>query len=94
MSEPKRYTIERITDIFEIPEDRFKDFLTDFESYYRIGLPMADLIKVAAEAGGIEVEVLPMKMVWVDDGKHDVTLKISTPPVMNTDDKKRKGGES
>lgn len=75
----KRYTIEKITDIFEMPEDKFSDFLQDFESYYRMGRPMADLIKEVAKTGGIDVAVLPMKMVWIDDDKHDVTVYLKTP---------------
>lgn len=77
---PKRYKIEKITDIFQIPEDRFDDFLVDFKSYYQMGRPMADLLKETAKVGGIDVEVLPLKMTWIDDGKHDVTIKIGTTP--------------
>jgi hypothetical protein len=78
---PRRYTIEKITDIFEIPEDRFSDFLVDFESYYRMGRPMADLIKEVAKTGGVDAAVVSMKMVWVDDEKHDVKVHLKTPEV-------------
>ena len=73
----KRYTIEKISDIFQIPEDRFDDFLVDFKSYYNMGQPMAKLIKEVAKTGGVAVDVLPMHMVWVDDGKHDAKVIIN-----------------
>ena len=76
MDKQTRYTIEHITDIFSIPEDRFDEFLVDFKSYYQMGRPMADLIQEVAKIGGIEAEVLPIRMTWIDDGKHDVTVKI------------------
>ena len=74
----KRYTIEKITDIFDIPEDKIDDFLVDFRSYYDLGRPMADLIKEVAKTGGVDVDVLPLKMVWIDDDKHDATIILKT----------------
>ena len=73
----KRYVIEKITDVLDIPEDRFDDFLVDFRSYYQMVRPMADLIKEVAKTGDIDVTVLPIRMTWVDDGEHNVTVKLS-----------------
>jgi len=73
----KRYTIEKITDIFQIPEDRFDDFLVDFKSYYQMGQSFPGLLEAVAKVGGIEANVIPQHMVWVDDGKHDATVKLS-----------------
>lgn len=78
MATPKRYTIEKITDIFDIPKNRFDDFLVDFKSYYELGRPMADLIREVAKTGGVNVDVLPLKMTWIDDGKHDATIILQT----------------
>lgn len=75
----KRYTIEKITDILDIPEDRFDDFLVELKTYYELSRPWAELIKETAEISGFSVDVVPMKMVWNDDGKRNVTVKLTTP---------------
>lgn len=80
----KRYVIEKITDILEIPEDRLDDFMVDLKSYYQMARPMADLIKETAKVGNVDVEVLPIRMTWIDDGKHDVTVKIGTKDDLDT----------
>jgi len=75
----KRYKIENIADVFNIPEDRFDDFLVDFASFYHIGGGMADLTEALAEAGGIKAKAAPSYFVWIDDGKHEATVYL-TPP--------------
>ena len=76
MSKSKTYTIEKIADIFNIPKDSFADFLNDFEQFYEVGKNMTDLIHGAAKIVGTTVEVLPQKMVWTDDKKHDFKITI------------------
>ena len=76
MNLPKTYTIEKIADIFEIPEESFEDFLIDFKEFYNVGRNMTDLIYGAAKIIGTTVEVLPQKMVWTDDKRHDVKVTI------------------
>ena len=76
----KRYVIEKLTDILEIPEDRLDDFFIDLKSYHQMSSPLKDLIKETAKVGGIDVDVLPIRMTWIDDGKHDVTIKLGTEP--------------
>lgn len=70
----KRYEIDKITDIFKIPEDKFEDFLVDFKSYYQFGLHLTTLIDEVAKAGGMVTNTVPQKMVWIDDGKHDAKI--------------------
>lgn len=78
MATPKRYTIEKISDVFQIPADKFDAFLVDFKTYYELGAPMAELLKDVADTGGINVEVVPLHMTWIDDGKHDAEFIIKT----------------
>lgn len=78
MATPKRYTIDKITDIFQIPPERFDAFLVDFKSYYELGQPFADLIKEVAKTGGINVDVIPMEMTWIDDNEHNATIILKT----------------
>lgn len=76
----KKYEITYISDIFQIPEDRFEDFLVDFKSFYNLGKPMADLIKtIGNEVAKVEIESVIKKMVWIDDNKHDATIILNTP---------------
>ena len=74
----KRYEIEKITDIFQIPEDKFDDFLEDFKTYYSFGIHMTKLIDAIAATGGIKTETVPQKMTWIDDGKHDATVYLKS----------------
>ncbi len=73
-----RYDIEKITDIFQIPEDKFEAFLVDFKSYYQIGLDMSKLIDGVAKAKGIGTKTLPQKMTFIDDGRHDVKIYLKS----------------
>lgn len=70
----KRYEIEKITDILDIPAERIDDFLVDLKSYHAMHQPLKDLIKETGKVGGINVDMIPTKMAWIDDGKHDVTV--------------------
>ncbi len=70
----KRYDIEKITDIFAIPEDKFDEFLVDFKAYYQFGKNVSALIDEIAKTGGISTETIPQKMTWIDDGKHDAKI--------------------
>lgn len=76
----KEYTVKQITDIFQIPEDKFEEFLVDFKAYYHYGKSFAGLIDVVAKAKGIETQTIPQHMIWIDDGKHDAKLRIKTSP--------------
>lgn len=73
----RRYEIKHISDIFNIPEDRFDDFLVDFKSFYQLGKPMAELIEtIANEAAKLQVKPAIEKMAWIDDGKHNAKIYI------------------
>jgi hypothetical protein len=78
----ERYDIEKITDIFQIPEDKFEEFLVDFKTYYELGKAMMELIPAVSNTSGIKADarVVPQKMTWIDDGKHDANIKFATSP--------------
>jgi hypothetical protein len=74
----KTYKIEKITDIFEIPRDRFDDFLVDFKAYYEAGFDIAELLTVTGKALKIPAEVVKGGMTWIDDGRNDIKIQIDT----------------
>jgi len=76
MSVPKRYEIEKITDIFQIPEESIDDFLVDLKSFYHFGNHMGMLIDSVAEVGGLKTQTVTKKMTWIDDSKHDAKIYI------------------
>lgn len=71
-----RYEIEKITDIFQIPEEGFDDFLVDLRAYYSFGKHMTALIDEVAAVGGVKTKTVPQKFTWIDNGKHDATIKL------------------
>lgn len=74
---PNKYTIEKITDIFQIPESKFEDFLVDFKAYYQLGRSFPKALEELARVGGVEAQVVPTKMVWIDDGEHEARINIT-----------------
>ena len=76
--EAKRYEIEKISDIFQIPEDRFHLFVDDLLSFYSIGKNMSKLIETTGKVLNTPVQALPQKMTWIDDDKHEVKIALQT----------------
>lgn len=73
----ERYEITHISDVLAIPEDKFEEFLVDFRSFYAVSKPMAQLIEtIADEVTKVQIKSSIEKMVWIDDGKHDATIKL------------------
>jgi len=81
MSEPKRYTIEHINDILEIPEEKIDHFLEDLRGWYTHAKAWKDMLGVISEIAGDDAATTETKFVWIDDDKHDakVTIQIRTP---------------
>lgn len=77
---PKKYSIEKITDILQIPEDSFDNFLIDLKEYYLFGKSMNELVDALGPLDGVDPRLELKQLVWIDDGKHDMqvttTLKI------------------
>lgn len=76
MTVDKKYTIKKITDIFKIPNESFDDFLIDFREFYKVGNSMTALIDGVSDVLGVKAKYIPQKMVWTDDKKHNVHIKI------------------
>lgn len=75
----KVYTIEKISDVFQIPEDRFEAFLEEFRTFYQVGKPMITLVEeLADEVAKTQVKSAVKRMRWVDDGKRDVRIHLET----------------
>lgn len=70
------YEIEKLTDIFQIPEASFDNFIEDLRSYYSVGNGLIALIKASGKALGTPVDIVPSKMTWIDDGKHEARVYI------------------
>lgn len=84
MSEPKRYEIEKLTDILEIPEEKFDAFVEDLRTYHTMGIHMTKLLETLADIGGVKAEVIPQKMTWIDDGEHNATVYLKTDDTVTT----------
>lgn len=87
--EAKRYEIEKISDIFQIPEDRFHLFIDDLISFYTVSKNMSSLIQTTGEIVGTPVTALPEKMTWIDDDKHEVKINLRTQNQSNKVDKEK-----
>ncbi len=87
----QEYKIQKITDIFLIPEDKFDDFLIDFKAYYHYGKSLASLIDVVAKAKGMDTKTIPQHMIWIDDGKHDAKIRITPKSKPSEKDKNENG---
>lgn len=68
----KRYVIEQLNDILNIPEESFDDFVEDLRSWYEL---QRQVIKTATLIPNSELKP-GNGMTWIDDGKHDITLNL------------------
>ncbi len=72
--EPKRYPIETLEDLLQVPPDRLDDCLADIRDYLELIRPLSaliDMAKYVAEADGeaIEEDVKHGPFIWIDDGE-------------------------
>lgn len=75
----KKYTLEKLEDVLNIPPERFDDFLVEFKSWYTVVRGMKELIKTTATVLGTQnIEIKPQKMVWIDNKKTDIKINIET----------------
>lgn len=56
-----RYEIEKITDIFQVPEESFDRFLVDLSAYYHFGKNFTKVIDEFAAIGGVKTKTTPQK---------------------------------
>lgn len=89
--EPKKYTIITVADMFEIPADRFDDFLEEFTVMVKVMRQQEELLRlVASNLAGQDVPKFsePKQMVWIDDGKRSIRANLSSPdgqPLLTTE---------
>ena len=69
MSDDKRYEIEKIADILDIPPEKFGWFLIDLKQWYIFSRQFKELVEVMPE--GVKVDI--PAMVWIDDGAHGIS---------------------
>lgn len=81
MSEPIKYELE-ISNLLQIPEDRFDDFIIDLKKWHSSARKTVQVINAIADAIG-QSQAQLAKMVWIDDGKHDGKVIITGPTKIN-----------
>ena len=72
----KEYTIEKLSDILDIPEERIDDFLVELKDWYTLGKNTKDLVDTIGVAVGEKVPA-KLKMRWIDDGKRSKRIVIA-----------------
>jgi len=70
----KKYDINNISDVLNIPLDRFDDFLVDFKHFYEVAKATCDLCDEISSDIGLKTKTLPQHFVWIDDKKHDANI--------------------
>ena len=71
----KVYIIEHISDILDIPEDKFEDFLIDFKKCYDISKNLREITLILGDE--TDNKTFMPRMEWIDDGKHDSTVEVN-----------------
>lgn len=67
----KRYQLNKIQDLLDIPADRLDAFFVDFKKWHSAGRSAKKLVEVLSE---VVAEPLPddfVRMTWIDDGLHE-----------------------
>ena len=78
----KHYEINTIQDIFNcVTKDNLDNFMIDLRCVIETYIAFRDLTKTIGEVEGLPPELAKIKSegyTWIDDGKHEKTLKISS----------------
>lgn len=67
----KRYTIDKLTDLLDLDPRQFNDCLEDMKTWHALMQPLVTLAKVA----GQDPKTVTRRFTWIDDGKHDATIR-------------------
>lgn len=73
----KDYKLKYMIDMFQIPPERFDEFIIDLKKWHKFGSAFHDLAKAIEKV--VPNEELPpdyMTMRWIDDGIHDGDVKV------------------
>lgn len=69
----KKHEIKTIQDMIKVTnENNLDNFLKDLEAF----LVSCHLAKAISELSGVNYNAENAKMIWVDDGKHNITISI------------------
>lgn len=70
MSNPtnKTYELKLMTDMYEIPADRFDDFIIQLKKWHKETSGLAELIKIVNEIAGEKMPEEYGTLKWTDDG--------------------------
>jgi len=75
MSEPARYTIEKVEDLLVIPDDKLEACLIDLATWVRI-TAAAKLIATLVAVKDVPGQCGPGRFVWIDDDKHIARITV------------------
>jgi len=70
----KKYKIEKINDIFQIPTEKLPQFLKEFSKFILDMAKLRDEIVFNTEKD-MDYDVFT-NLVWIDDGKEDLNIKV------------------
>ncbi|WP_424138643.1 hypothetical protein [Roseomonas chloroacetimidivorans] len=71
---PSTYTIRSVKDFLDVPLDRLDECLREFGLWLAIGHAYRGVFE------GVELLNVPHEtFIWVDDGKGEVSIRVSTP---------------
>lgn len=76
MGKPKTYRLKLMVDMFQIPEERFEEFLIDLKKWHSFGQKFNDLVQTIGKAVDEQIPADYMTMRWTDDGIHDGPTKV------------------
>lgn len=79
MSKPtnKTYVLKLITDMYEIPENRFDDFIIQLKKWHKETRSLVELIKTLNEVAGEKLPEEFAVMKWIDDGIEEGHTKVN-----------------
>lgn len=69
----KKYQLEKLNDILDIPSDSLDDFFIDLRKWHSITNNLKDM---AEALGQSRDDVGSRGFVWKDDGKHDAKITL------------------
>jgi len=79
--EEKKYQIKTMQDVFNcVTMDNINNFIIDFRGVIETYIAFRNLSKTIGEVEGLPpglAEVSSEGYTWIDDGKHDKTVKIA-----------------
>lgn len=68
------YTIRKIRDVLQIPEERFDAFCEDLKRWHALSRSVDAQLDAAVL--GLNMETIDYCFQWIDDGKHDAEIVV------------------